>query len=301
VSPITTAAIRGGAQAGWRWALFSPALLLMLLLGVLPVLNLAAMSLHSITWKNASAAWQFVGLANYPPIAQDPLVTAGLRNTIIFSLCSVCIQLVIAFFLALWCSHVKRGRTLYRMVFILPLLVPGIVVGAIWKLFLNPDFGFMNELLGLVGIDPLDWLGDSRTALLSVVMVDVWHWTPFCFLLLLAGIEGLPQDIFESARVDGARPLQQLAWITLPLMLPVIAVTAVFRFIVAFKVFDEVYLLTGGGPGTSTEVISFTIYQRFFTEDRAGYGAALSVAVIFLVCLMLVLALGARARFARAA
>jgi multiple sugar transport system permease protein len=208
----------------------------------------------------------------------------------------VCLQLFLAFFLALWCSQIRRGRTFYRMVFILPLLIPGIVVGAIWKLFLNPDFGFLNQILDFIWLDPVDWLGDGATALLSVIIVDVWHWTPFCFLLLLAGIEGLPQDIYESAKVDGARPLQQLAWITVPLMLPTIAVTAVFRFIVAFKVFDEVYLLTGGGPGTATEVISFTIYQRFFTEDRAGFGSAISIAVIFLVCLMLVVALAARKR-----
>jgi multiple sugar transport system permease protein len=269
----------------------------MLLLSLLPVLNLVAMSVHSITWKDATASWRFVAAQNFAALPTDTLVMAGLRNTFVFSLCSVCIQLFVAFFLALWCSQVKRGQTFYRMVFILPLLIPGIVVGAIWKLLLNPDFGFMNQILDFIGLDPLDWLGDSRTALLSVIIVDVWHWTPFCFLLLLAGIEGLPQDIYESAKVDGARPMQLLAWITLPLMMPTILVTAVFRFIVAFKVFDEVYLLTGGGPGTSTEVISFTIYQRFFSEDRAGYGSAISVAVIFLVCLMLVVALGARRRF----
>lgn len=284
---------------GWRWALFSPALLIMLLLSLLPVLNLVAMSVHTITWKDAKASWAFVGAKNFAALPADQLVSAGLRNTFVFSFCSVCLQLVLAFFLALWCSQVTRGRTIYRMVFILPLLIPGIVVGAIWKLFLNPDFGILNQIVALLGFDPIDWLGDAQTALLSVIVivVDVWHWTPFCFLLLLAGIEGLPQDIYESAKVDGARPLQLLAWITLPLMLPTIAVTAVFRFIVAFKVFDEVYLLTGGGPGTSTEVISFTIYQRFFAEDRAGYGSAISVAVIFLVCLMLVVALGARKRF----
>ena len=110
-----------------------------------------------------------------------------------------------------------------------------------------------------------------------MIAVDVWHWTPFVFLLLLAGLESLPQDVYEAASVDGASFLQELRYITLPLMLPLIVVTLTFRLLVAFKVFDEIYLLTGGGPGTATEVVSYTIYRRFFTEGQTGYGAAMSV------------------------
>ncbi|MBL8697817.1 MAG: sugar ABC transporter permease [Alphaproteobacteria bacterium] len=285
-----------GDDPRWRWLTFAPALAFMVVLSVLPVLNLAVMSFFKIGWKDAKSIWEPVGLANYRALGGDVLFGASLRNTVIFALASVALQMVIGFALALWCSKVARGRTAYRMIFILPLLIPGIVIGAIWKLMLNSDFGLVNQVLELVGIWPVDWLGDGDVALFSVVMVDIWHWTPFCFLLLLAGIESLPQDIYESARVDGATGWQELAWITLPLMLPAILVTFAFRLIVAFKVFDEVYLLTGGGPGTATEVLSFTIYQRFFTEDRAGYGAAMSIAAIFLVCLLLVAALSARRR-----
>ncbi len=280
----------------FRFATLTPATLVLVALGVLPVLNLLAMSFYTIVWKNAVADWQTAGLANYAAIPGDPLFSAGLWNTVVFALASVLIQMVLAFVLAYWCSRVRMGRTLYRTVLILPLLVPGIVVGAIWKLYLNPEFGFLGQMMGVVGLDSIDWLGEAQTALFAVIMVDVWHWTPFCFLLLLAGIEGLPRDVYEAASIDGARPWQEMLWITLPMMLPTILVTAVFRFVVAFKVFDEVYLLTGGGPGTSTQVISYTIYQRFFTEDRAGFGSAISVSVIFLVCLMLVVALAARAR-----
>ena len=199
-----------------------------------------------------------------------------------------------AFFLALLVSRIDRGRVFFRAVFILPILIPGIVIGAIWKLMLNFDFGLANQTLGLIGIGPFDWLGDASTALLSVIVVDIWHWTPFCFLLFLAGIELLPRDVFEAAKIDGASAWQELRLVTLPLMMPTILVTFAFRLVLAFKVFDEVYLLTSGGPGTSTEVISFTLYQRFFTEDRVGYGAAMSIAVIFLVSLLLVAALSAR-------
>ena len=285
-----------GDDARWRWIAFTPALAIMLVLSVLPVVNLVVMSFFKITWADARSSWVAVGLANYAALGEDPLYRASLRNTVFFAGVSVMVQMLLGFALALLCSKALRARSLYRMIFILPILIPGIVVGAIWKLILNEDFGLLNQVLALVGMWPIDWLGEPSIALLSVVLVDVWHWTPFCFLLLLASLESLPQDIYESAKIDGARGWQEIAWITLPLMLPAILVTFAFRLIVAFKVFDEVYLLTSGGPGTATEVLSFTIYQRFFAEDRAGYGAAMSVSAIFIVCLLLALALTARRR-----
>ena len=148
--------------------------------------------------------------------------------------------------------------------------------------------------MGLVGIGPFDWLGSQSLALASVIAVDVWHWTPFSFLLLLAAIESLPRDVFEAASIDGASAWRQFRRITLPLLAPAIFTTFVFRAIIAFKVFDEVYLLTGGGPGTSTEVISFTIYQRFFLQDDPGYGAAMSVTVIFAIACVIAVAMTAQ-------
>ncbi|MBI3454352.1 MAG: sugar ABC transporter permease [Candidatus Rokubacteria bacterium] len=198
--------------------------------------------------------------------------------------------------LALLTSKVGRGRLLYRAVFILPILIPGIVIGAIWKLMYHLDFGLINQTLGLLGLAPQNWLGDKRLALVSVIVVDVWHWTPFCFLLLLAGLESLPRDVYEAAHVDGATGWQELRHVTLPLMLPTLGVTLLFRLIAAVRVFDEVYLLTSGGPGTATEVISFTIYRRFFTESREGFGAAMSVVTIFALSLLVLLTLAAPRR-----
>lgn len=292
----TTDRLSFGDDRLWRWATFGPALGLMLLLSVLPLANLAWMSIHTITWAGGQATWTPAGFSHYRALADDNLFRAGLSNTLLFALGAVAGQMVIGFALALLCSRVTRGRVIYRAVFILPILIPGIVVGAIWKLMLNYDFGLANQVLDLFGLEPRDWLGDAGTALLSIVAVDIWHWTPFCFLLFLAGLESLPQDVYEAAKIDGASAWQELAYVTLPMMWPTILVTFAFRLVLAFKVFDEVYLLTSGGPGTATEVVSFTIYQRFFTEDRTGYGAAMSVVVIFLVCLLLVLALSARRR-----
>jgi multiple sugar transport system permease protein len=249
------------------------------------------MSVHDIRWEQGVAQWAFAGAKHFAELPRDQLFRDGLANTALFSVCAVSAELVLGFFLALFASRVVRGRLFYRTAFLLPILIPGIVIGAIWKLAYNPDFGVINQLLGLLGLPGKDWLGEKSLALASVVVVDIWHWTPFVFLLLLAGLESLPQDVYEASKIDGAGAWQELRYVTLPMMLPTIAVTAVFRLIVSFKVFDEVYLLTGGGPGTATEVVSFTIYRRFFTEDRIGYGSAISVVVLFLLTLVIVLAL----------
>ncbi|MBL8590104.1 MAG: sugar ABC transporter permease [Methylobacteriaceae bacterium] len=298
---MTDAVSAGGGESAredavWRWLMLAPAGLLLALFSVLPVVNLFALSFLNITWKDGRSTMSAAGLAHYLALPADNLFRAGLANTLVFALFAVLGQLLLGFFLALLTSRIRRGAILYRTIFILPILIPGIVIGAIWKLMYNPDFGLINQTFGLVGLGPFDWLKSADTALMSVIIVDVWHWTPFCFLLFLAGLESLPQDVYEAAELDGATWLQELLYVTLPMMAPTILVTMAFRLIVAFKVFDEVYLLTSGGPGTSTEVISFTIYQRFFTEDRAGYGSAMSVVVIFITALLLVLALAARRR-----
>ncbi|MSU88028.1 ABC transporter permease subunit [Rhodobacteraceae bacterium 2CG4] len=279
----------------WRHLTLMPAILLFALLTILPLANLVALSFNDVEWVNREAVWEWVGFEIYAALPEDNLLRAGVVNTLIFAIVAVALQMLIGFVLALLTTRVVRGRVFYRTVFILPILVPGIIIGAIWKLMYSYDFGVLNSLLMWLGLTPQDWLGDPDLALLSVIIVDVWHWTPFCFLLLLAGLESLPDDIFEAARIDGATGWQLLRHITLPLMLPTIAVTFVFRMILAFKVFDEIYLLTGGGPGTSTEVISFTIYRRFFTEDQTGYGAAMSIAVIAVIAAMIVGAMRATA------
>lgn len=276
--------------------MLSPALGVYLLLALLPIVNLLAMSLHAIKWDQGVSHWTFNGLAHYASMYGDPLLRAGAVNTSIFALLSVAAEMTIGLMLALFVSRVGRGRVLYRTVFLLPVLIPGIVIGAIWKLMYNPDFGVINQLLGAAGITGIDWLGDGKLALISVIVVDIWHWTPFVFLLLLAAIESLPEDLHEAATIDGAGGWQEFRFVTFPMLLPALAVTMAFRLIVSFKVFDEVYLLTGGGPGTATEVVSFTIYRRFFTEDRMGYGSAISMTVLFLLTLIIVVGLSSMRR-----
>jgi len=273
-----------------RFATLAPALALFALVALLPIGELVALSFSQVDWRQGQAHWRFVGTEQYLRVFGDALFRAGVVNTAIFAVVGVAVQMVLGFALALMTTRVARGRVAYRTVFLLPILVPGIVIGAIWKLMYNFDFGVINQLIGVTGMTPVDWLGNTATALASVIAVDVWHWTPFVFLLMLAGLESLPQDIYEATRVDGATFGQELRYVTLPLMLPTLVVTFVFRLIVGVKVFDEIYLLTGGGPGTATVVVSYTIFRRFFTEGQTGYGAAMSVVVLLALAVLFALA-----------
>jgi len=278
------------------WLMLAPALALFAGIAVLPLGELLAMSVSRIDWIEGKARWSFVGADQYVQVLRDALFRAGIVNTLVFAIAAVASQMVLGFFLALMTTRIARGRVAYRTVFILPILVPGIVVGAIWKLMYNFDFGVLNQITGVLGLPAVDWLGNGATALAAVIAVDVWHWTPFVFLLMLAGLESLPRDVFEAAHVDGATLVDELRYVTLPLMLPTITVTLVFRVLVGVKVFDEIYLLTGGGPGTATEVVSYTIFRRFFTEGQTGYGSAMSVVVLFALALLFIVARAATQR-----
>jgi multiple sugar transport system permease protein len=280
----------------WRAIALTPAAVIFVAMSILPVINLMAMSVNEITWVDGKSVWTYVGFAHYRRLADDTLLRAGISNTFVFAIVGVTAQVVIGFLLAWAVSRVRTGRLVYRTIFILPILVPGILIGAVWKLMLNYDFGLANAFLDVFGIHPVDWLGTRAFALPSVIVVDIWHWTPFCFLLLLAGFESLPQDVQEAARVDGASTWAELRYVLIPMMMPVIVVTFLFRFVTSLKVFDEIYLLTGGGPGSATEVISYTIYRTFFTQDRMGYGSAMSVAVLFGISLLIVASLAAARR-----
>ncbi|MFT7060445.1 MAG: multiple sugar transport system permease protein [Pseudorhodobacter sp.] len=274
-----------------KYLSLAPAIVVFVLLAILPVINLIIVSFHEVSWLGGAKQMEWVGFSNYAAIPDDPLFRAGVFNTIILVLIATTAQVVIGLALALACSALGERSRSFRALLILPLLIPGIVIGAIWRLMYNSEFGIFNQVLEAIGFSGHDWLGSPSTALAAVILVDIWHWTPFAFLLLLAAVESLPGDVSEAAKIDGATAWQEFRYVTLPLLYPAIFMTFLFRAVMASKVFDEVFLLTSGGPGTSTEVISFTIFQRYFLQDNAGYGSALSVSIMFVVSIIIVIAL----------
>jgi multiple sugar transport system permease protein len=270
------------------WALV-PALLVLVGLTLYPLYELLRMSVSTVAFTEGQVIWQFSGLDNWNTFLSDEVFRAAVTNTVIFVVLTVAVEMVLGLSLALVASQIHRMQVATRAILMIPILVPGIAIGTLWRLLYNYEFGLFNATLRFVHLPPQSWTGDARLALGSVILVDIWHWTSFVFLLMLAGLESLPQEPIEAARVDGATDRQLLRYIILPLLRPTIMVTLLFRIIFAFKVFDEVYLLTGGGPGNSTEVISLYIDQVFFSQSRMGYGAFLAVIAIMVTAGLVVI------------
>jgi multiple sugar transport system permease protein len=262
------------------WLALAPAVIFLLLLTVYPVLELIAMALSTITFERASEIWSFTPGENFQQLLDDDIFRIALKNTAVFALVSVLIELVFGLGLAILVSSTGKAKRLLRTVLIIPILMPPVAIGSMWKLMYSLDFGVLNQAITAVGLSPVNWLGSTSLALLSVVIVDVWHWTPFVFLILFAAVEAVPSDVVEAARIDGASNRSIIFRIIIPLIWPTILVALFFRTILAFKVFDQIFLLTSGGPGTSTEVVSLHLYKVYFQQNDLGYGSMLSLAVI---------------------
>ena len=290
---------RGGGvlSSTFKYWSLAPAVLVLAALTVLPALALLRMSVSTITFANGRELWAFTPARNFAALTSDPGLTATIVNTLLFVVVAVAIEMAAGLALALLVGGLTRGKGLMRTILIVPILVPPVAIGNMFKLMYNYDFGLFNQILGALGVPAVSWLGSTSLALWSIVLVDVWHWVPFVFLILFAAVEALPVDVLEAAHVDGANRWQMLVRIKLPLLKPALVVALLFRSILAFKAFDEVYLLTGGGPGTSSELVSLHLYRVFFEQNQLGYGALLSVLTIVVVLSLL----GAGRRFVVAA
>ena len=276
---------------GWKIYSLLPVIFILIALTLVPLINIFYNSFFDIRWNDGGYVYNYIGFQNYIELPDNKFYFPGLKNTVKLAFIGVFFQMIFGFLIALGISKIKKGKSFFISLFLLPILLPPIVIGSIWRLMYGFDFGIFNYLLGFFGVFPLDWLGNSTLAFTSIVILDVWHWTPFVVLLLLAGMESLPMDVYEAGRVDGTSGWSEVIHLTIPLMIPTIIVTMVFRFILSFKVFDEIYLLTQGGPGTATEVISFSIYETFFESDNMGLGSVMSVISLFVISLLIIVIL----------
>ena len=274
----------------FRYASLLPAVIVLAVLTAYPVANLLRMSLSTIEFAQGTDVWTWTPMRNLAMLAGDEVLRPALRNTFVFVIVSVAVEMVLGLALALVVAELGRGKGWVRTALILPILVPPVAIGSVWKLMYNYDFGIFNQTLVALDASPVNWLGSPSLALMSVIVVDVWHWVPFVFLILFAAVEGLPVDVLEAARIDGASRWQMIRRVQIPLLRPAIVVALLFRSILAFKVFDEVYLLTSGGPGTATELVNLHLYKVFFEQNQLGYGALLSLAIIAAIVAFLLVA-----------
>jgi len=266
----------------------APLVITLLLLMAYPSLQLLRMSVSEVDIVKGQAVWEFVGLKHLETARQDPVVPVALRNTLVFVIAVVIIETLLALTISILVSRSRHLVGLYRTVLLIPLLVPPIAIGTMWRLMYDYNYGFINQTLAVFGIAGPTWTADPKLAMPSIILVDLWHWTSFMFLIILAGLESLPQEVNEAARVDGASESQILRYITLPLLRPTLLTAVMLRTIFAFKVFDEIFLLTGGGPGTATEVISLYIYNVFSRQFRLGYASFLALVLAFIISIFVI-------------
>ncbi len=268
-----------------HWALL-PLLLFLLLFTLYPMIDLVRMGFSTVTPSRGEFAWEFSGLDNFYTMLGDETFRVALRNTVIFVAAAVALQLVVGTLLAVLVERARYLSGLARNVLVWPAIITPVVISVTWWLILNSEFGLLNYVLDAVGLPQQSWLSSTTWALPTLVVVDVWHWTPVVFLLVLAGLASIDQALYEAARVDGASEWRIFWRITLPLLAPTLAIAAMARTILGFKVFDEIFLLTSGGPGTSTEVVSTYVRDVFFEQFNMGYGAFLGITIVVLLILL---------------
>ena len=288
-----TALMRPRAYARHYWAFAAPAATIVLLVILFPWIFTIFMSLHD--WK-VTGATPFVGFANYEKMLVDSRFLWAIVRTLYFTAATVIAPMILGIWAAVCFASQFKLRGLARTLFVLPMMATPVAIALVWTMMFHPQLGVLNYLLTSLGLPPSTWVYDSSTVIPTLVMVETWQWTPLVMLIVLGGIASLPQEPYEAAILDGASAWQMFRHITLPLVWPFIMVAAVIRLIDALKTFDTIYVITLGGPGTSSETLNILLYQTAFAYYDLGYGSAMVVVFFVLILLISLLLLKFRQR-----
>ena len=259
--------------------LVAPALVVLLTLSIYPLLYSISISLQQQT--TSGVVWSLI---HFKRLLSDGFFQTALVHTVVYALAALICEFLLGLGLALLFNQKMRGRGLFRASLLVPMMLPTVVVGVVWRLLLHPNFGAINGTLQQIGINTenLTWTASPRLAFVAVIAVDVWQWTPFVFLVLLAGLQAIPQEPYEAALIDGSTRWQTFRHVTLPLLKPAILIVLLLRTMDLLRVFDQIFILTEGGPGFATEMISLYIYRTAFRFFDFGYAAAMSFVLLAL-------------------
>ena len=269
----------------YGYILAAPTVLAILLIILFPIVFAIVSSFFDYTLINKSFN-NFSGIENYKNSFKNEQLLNSIFVTFYFVILVVLFEFLIGFFIALLLNSVEKFKSIYYFILLLPLLINPIVVGLIWRMFLHPQLGILNYLLGLIAIDPVNWLGDPKMAFITIIFVDIWHQVSFMIILLLAGLSAIPKEPYEAARSDGASMFACFYHITLPYMRPVIVITILIRLIFAIKTYDLIYIMTKGGPGDATDLISYYIYRSAFISLNLGEAAAMSTILLIIIVIL---------------
>jgi multiple sugar transport system permease protein len=268
-----------------KYVFIWPALIIVLAISIFPLIYSLTTSFMSFRLMPPSPP-RFVGLDNYWSLLQNPRFWNVAMTTSIIAFISVALQYVIGFGVAMALNSRVPGERLFRVGFLLPMLIAPVAVALIARQIFNPTMGPLNQLMGALGFPNLPFLTETHWALGAIITVEIWQWTPFVILMLLAGLQTLPDDVYEAAALENASPWQQFWGITFPMMLPISAAVVFIRLIESYKIIDTVFVMTGGGPGISTETLTLFAYQEGFKKFNLGYTSALSF--LFLIVITII-------------
>lgn len=261
----------------------SPAFIVLFIILIYPLGYSFWLSFHEWTLRGFKKGIPFIGLENYIDLFSNPEFLKTLRITFTFVILAIGIEFVLGMGLALLLNHELKGRGLMRSIILIPMMCTNVVIGLTWRLLFNYEFGLVNYYLNWIGLTSVNWLSDASVALPAIIIVDVWNTTSFVALLILAGLQTLPEEPYEAATIDGASGWQLFIYLTLPFLRPTILVVLLWRFIDTFRIFDVIYLLTAGGPARATETVSIYVYRNGFHFFNLGYASASSYIMILIM------------------
>jgi len=282
------AALRGESQGHWwernlRYIFVLPSVLMILGIGIFPLLY--SLWISFLQWDLQRPGQRFIFLKNYADALADNRMWGALSNTLIIIIVAVSLELLLGLGLAQTLSGYLPGKHFVMPLLLLPVVIAPVIVGYTWRMLWDTQYGPINQVLGWLAQRPVEivWLANPRTVYPAILITEIWQWTPFMFLILLAGLSAVNPELHEAAALDGASGWQIFRHITLPLIQPIIVLALLFRALDVFKLFDIVFALTGGGPGTQTETVSLYVYILGFKNFRLGYTAAMSYLLLIVV------------------
>jgi multiple sugar transport system permease protein len=264
----------------------APAVLILAFTCLYPVIKGFELCFYDWSLGTPIGSRKYIGWENFVWAWQDPAVFNSVKVTLIFTVCAVTAELFLGLVIAFLLEKGLKGIALLRTAFIVPIMIAPVVVGLLWRYLFDANYGLINYVLQLVGFEPKVWLGTPGLALPAVIITDIWQWTPFMFILFLAGLQSLPKDPVEAAQVDGASTWQVIWQVKIPLLAPVIWVAVLLRIIDAFRSLEVMFIMTFGGPGRETEVLSLLIYKTAFMSQRLGLAAVNALFLLVFIILL---------------
>ena len=268
------------------YLLIAPATIILMIIALYPFVYALQLSLYRWEMGQAVEAKKFIGVLNYIKALLSSDFWTALGTTAVYTAATVVVEFGLGLAVALLLNGEFVGRSVVRSIAIIPLAVTPVVVGLVWRVLYNTDYGLINFILHELGLPTSKWIAGMSTALISVVIVDIWQCTPFATLILLAGLQTVPIDVLEASKIDGASGLQRFRYVTLAFLRTPILVVLLFRTIDSFKVFDNIYALTMGGPGSATETLSMHLYIQGFRNRHMGYASAMGILFLIVVTLI---------------